>query len=88
MLVDDQTELLAQATALRDRRTQSAASIDEARESTSAGFARLPWRVCGEEGEKHLAQSGASVRCLVREDGEPVGDPDADGVDALIARAY
>ena len=34
------------------------------------------------------AQSGASVRCLVREDGEPVDDPDADGVDALIARAY
>ena len=88
MLVDDQAELLAQATALRDRRTQSAASIDEARESTSAGFARLPWRACGEEGEKHLAQSGASVRCLVREDGEPVDDPDADGVDALIARAY
>jgi hypothetical protein len=29
-----------------------------------------------------------SVRCLVGEDGEPVNDPDADGVDALVARAY
>ena len=25
------------------------------------------------------------MRCLMREDGEPVDDPDADGVDALVA---
>ena len=41
MLVEDQRELLAQATALRDGRTRPARSIDEARELASDGFARL-----------------------------------------------
>jgi prolyl-tRNA synthetase len=88
MLIDDQRELLAQATALRDTRTRPAQSLDEARELAADGFARLPWRDCGEDGEARLAQAGISVRCLLREDGEPVDDPDADGVDALVARAY
>jgi len=88
MLVDDQAALLTQATTLRDARTRPARSIDEARELASEGFARLPWRACGAEGEHRLAQAGASVRCLVREDGAPVDDPDAVGVDALVARAY
>jgi prolyl-tRNA synthetase len=88
MLVDDQRELLAQATALRDERTRSACSLDEAREIACEGFARLSWRTCGGNGEERLAQSGVSVRCLVREDGAPVDDPAADGVEALVARAY
>jgi prolyl-tRNA synthetase len=88
MLAQDQAELLAQATALRDGRTRAARSIDEARELASDGFARLPWKTVGAEGESRLAQAGVSVRCLVREDGRPVDDPDAAGVDALVARAY
>lgn len=88
MLADDQNELLAQATMLRDGRTRSAASIDEALEIAGDGVARLPWRVCGAEGEHRLAQVGVSVRCLLREDGDPVDDPDADGVDAIVGRAY
>ena len=88
MLVDDQTELLAQATVLKDERTRSARSIDEARELAGDGFARVPWRDFGIDGEDRLAKAGVSVRCLLREDGEPVDDPDADGVDALVARAY
>ncbi len=88
MLVEDQNELLSQASALRDARTRTARSIDEARELAGAGFARLPWRDCGLEGEDRLARAGVSVRCLLREDGDPVDDPDADGVDALVARAY
>ncbi len=88
MLAADQRELLAQATSLRDARTRSARTLDEARELASDGFARLPWRGCGRGGEDHLTQAGVSVRCLLREDGEPVDDPDADGVDALVARAY
>jgi prolyl-tRNA synthetase len=88
MLAEDQAELLAQATALRDERTRPAGSIDEARELASDGFARLPWRAVGTEGEDRLARAGVSVRCLVREDGRPVDDPDAAGVDALVARAY
>ena len=88
MLAQDQAELLAQATALRDGRTRAARSIDDARELASDGFARLPWKAVGAEGENRLAQAGVSVRCLVREDGRPVDDPDAAGVDALVARAY
>jgi prolyl-tRNA synthetase len=88
MLVDDQAELLVQATARRAERTHSAQSVDEASELASDGFARLPWRACGTEGEDRLAQAGISVRCLVREDGEPVTDPDAEGVDAIVGRAY
>ncbi len=88
MLLDDQSELLAQATSLRDARTRPARSLDEARELAGEGLARLPWRDFGPDGEDRLAKAGVSVRCLLREDGEPVDDPDADGVDALVARAY
>ncbi|HUA06065.1 MAG TPA: proline--tRNA ligase [Solirubrobacteraceae bacterium] len=88
LLAQDQGELLAQATALRDGRTRPAESVDEARELASDGFARLPWRAVGTEGEDRLAQAGVSVRCLVRDDGQPVDDPAAAGVDALVARAY
>jgi prolyl-tRNA synthetase len=88
MLVDDQRALLAQATAMRDELTRPAESVEEARELANDGYARLSWRACGTEGEDRLAQAGVSVRCLVRDDGQPVADPDADGVDALVARAY
>jgi prolyl-tRNA synthetase len=88
MLVDDQQQLLAQAMTLRDTRTRPARSIDEAREIAGDGVARLRWRDVGTEGEGQLAKAGVSVRCLIREDGEPVDDPEADGVDALVARAY
>jgi prolyl-tRNA synthetase len=88
MLADDQAALLTQATTLRDGRTRPARSIDEARDVAGEGVARLPWRDCGVDGEDRLARAGVSVRCLIREDDEPVDDPDADGVDALVARAY
>ncbi len=88
VLLDDQSELLTQATSLRDARTRPARSLDEARELAGEGLARLPWRDFGPDGEDRLAKAGVSVRCLLREDGEPVDDPDADGVDALVARAY
>jgi prolyl-tRNA synthetase len=88
MLLDDQVELLAQATSLRDARTRPASSIDEAREIAGDGLARLPWRDCGADGEDRLAKAGVSVRCLIRKDSRPVDDPDADGVDALVGRAY
>ena len=83
MLADDQAALLTQATTLRDGRTRPARSIDEARDIAGDGVARLPWRDCGVDGEDRLARAGVSVRCLVREDGEPVDDPDADGVDPM-----
>jgi prolyl-tRNA synthetase len=88
MLSDDQQALLNQATSLRDRLTRHADTIAEARDTANEGLARIAWRACGGDGEERLARAGISVRCLVREDGQPVDDPSADGVEALLARAY
>jgi prolyl-tRNA synthetase len=88
MLDEDQAELLAQATALRDRLTRPAASIDEATAAAEDGLARMRWRDLGTEGEQRLLGRGISVRCLLREDGGPVDDPDDEGVDAIVGRAY
>jgi hypothetical protein len=38
--------------------------------------------------DSSLLEDGISVRKLVHEDGESLYDPDADGVDAIVARAY
>jgi hypothetical protein len=35
-----------------------------------------------------MARAGISVRCLLREDEQPVDDPEDDAVEALLARAY
>jgi prolyl-tRNA synthetase len=88
LLSADQAALLDQAMRLRDALTQPAGSVEEALQLAAGGFARIPWSACGEAGEDRLAQRGISVRCLLREDGEPVDDPAAAGVEALVARAY
>jgi len=88
MLDGDQEALLDQATALRDGLTHQAETIEDAKEIASKGIARMAWGACGDDGEERLASAGVSVRCLLRDDGQPVDDPSADGVDALLARAY
>jgi prolyl-tRNA synthetase len=88
MIEDDQQELLAQAIRLRDEKTTPVRTLEDARKVTSEGFARIPWETLGPDGEDRLAKDGISVRCLTREDGEPVDDPDGTGVEALLARAY
>jgi prolyl-tRNA synthetase len=84
----EQDELLRQATALRDRLTHPVTTVDEAIEQGRAGAARIPWAALGPDGERRLLEDGISVRCLAREDGGVVDDPDADGVEAIVARAY
>jgi prolyl-tRNA synthetase len=88
ILDEDQRELFEQASALRDHRTGVAQTLEEAVEAAGDGLARLPWRACGVTGEEQLAQTGISVRCLMRADGQPVDDPDEDAVEALVGRAY
>ena len=83
-----QTALLDEAVALRDSRTATVATIDEARDAAATGFARIPWAVVGTEGEAELAQGGVTVRCLLRADGSlPESEGEGDLV-ALVARAY
>jgi hypothetical protein len=38
--------------------------------------------------DSSLLEDGISVRKLVHEDGASLYDPDADSVDAIVARAY
>jgi len=88
VLTADQEALFAEATRLRDERIADVSSIDEAIEASAAGWARLPWASVGTEGEATLAQSGITVRCLVRPDGGIPDDEDEPDVLALVGRAY
>ena len=82
-------ELLAEATAARDARTADAASLGEAVEAGSVGFARVRLGALGPDGEDRLAEHAISVRCLQRPDGSlaQVGDADDDLV-AVVGRSY
>ncbi|HSL59218.1 MAG TPA: proline--tRNA ligase [Acidimicrobiales bacterium] len=87
-LVAAQVSLHDQAVARVAARTVSVTSVAEAAEAAATGFARVPWAAVGEEGERHLAESGVTVRCLQRPDGSvPDADDEPDLV-ALVARAY
>jgi prolyl-tRNA synthetase len=88
ILEAEQDELLRQATALRDGLTARVGTIGDAIDQARGGAARIPWAALGPDGERRLLADGISVRCLVGGDGAPPGDPDADGVDAIVARAY
>jgi prolyl-tRNA synthetase len=88
ILQAEQDELLRQATALRDRLTAPVQTMEEAVEQGRTGAARIPWAGVGPDGERRLLDDGISVRCLVRTDAETVDDPQADGVEAIVARAY
>jgi prolyl-tRNA synthetase len=82
-------DLLAEATAFREARTADVATLDEAVEAGSAGFARLPMGVLGPDGEDRLAQSALTVRCLQRPDGSLAGPDDPeDGLVAVVGRSY
>jgi prolyl-tRNA synthetase len=87
LLAEIQGGLLAEASAARDARTASVATLDEAIEAGRTGFARLPWDAVGEEGEQALAEHGITVRLLQRPDGSVPDDLEGP-LDALVARAY
>ena len=87
-LAQEQEALLAEAIDFRESRTADVDTLDGARESATAGWARVAWDRIGPDGEAELAQSGVTVRCLVRADGSlPDGDHEPDLV-AYVARAY
>jgi prolyl-tRNA synthetase len=66
-------------------------TVAEAEEASRTGFAVVPLRALGAEGETTLNQAGASVRLLTRRDGTLPG-ADEDGPDAdllaVVSRAY
>ena len=64
------------------------ATVEEALEAATTGFARLPWDAIGAAGEDRLAQSAVTVRCLQRADGSvPVSEDESDLV-VIVGRSY
>ncbi|HVA06138.1 MAG TPA: proline--tRNA ligase [Acidimicrobiales bacterium] len=82
-------ELLAEAEALLAARTVDVATLEEALEAGSRGFARIPMRALGPAGEDTLATEAITVRCLQRPDGS-LADSAADNADliAVVGRSY
>jgi prolyl-tRNA synthetase len=82
-------DLLAEATSFRESRTADAATLEEAIEAGSVGFARVPLAALGPDGEDRLAQHALSIRCLQRPDGSlsGQGDPEEELV-AVVGRSY
>jgi len=83
-----QHDLLAAATARLANRTVQTESIEEAREAAQVGFARIPWRLLGLEGEQSLATDAVTVRCLQTADGQIPRDTTADDTMAVVGRSY
>ncbi len=83
-----QTSLLADAIAQRDARTVDVSTLDEAREASLTGWARVPWSAIGPEGENELAKSAVTVRCLLRPDGSLPEAEDEPDLIAITARSY
>ena len=75
-------------TRLADR-TADVSSVPEATEAAQTGFARIPWRILGEAGERALNEQAASVRCLQTADGQvPSLTDDDQDLFAIVARSY
>ncbi|MGZ4710932.1 MAG: proline--tRNA ligase [Acidimicrobiales bacterium] len=83
-----QQALFDQASARLQASTVDVATLEEAREASLTGFARVPWSQIGTEGEAQLATSAVTVRCLVRPDGDlPESDDEPDLI-AVTGRSY
>ncbi len=83
-----QSELLERATERRDATTVETSSLDEAVEAAQSGFARLPWSLVGEDGERRLNEQAVSVRCLQRPDATTPESADETDLVCVVARAY
>ncbi len=87
-LATDHDALYAEALARREDRTVAATTIDEAAEAATTGWATIPWRTVGIDGEARLAESAITVRCLVMPDGSvPTAHEEPDAL-AVVARSY
>jgi prolyl-tRNA synthetase len=83
-----QNEVLASAEDRLASRTVETESVEEAREAARTGFARIPWRALGVEGERSLATDAITVRCLQTADGDIPRDTGAADVVAVVGRGY
>ncbi|WP_330474324.1 proline--tRNA ligase [Terrabacter sp. C0L_2] len=87
-LEEDHEGLYAAALAHWDANTAAVESLEDAAEAARTGWAMIPWSTLGPEGEATLAESAVTVRCLTMPDGSVPASEDADGVLAVVGRAY
>ncbi len=88
LLEQIQADLLATATALRDERTVTVTTVEEAIAASQTGFARLPWSLVTPEVEKQLKGQALTVRCLQRADGSIPDHDLEEGLTCIIAKSY
>jgi prolyl-tRNA synthetase len=87
------TAMLESARTRLADRTAEASTAAEALEAARTGFARVPWRLLGTDGERELNQQAVSVRCLQTPDGavpstDDTADHPADELVAIVGRSY
>lgn len=87
-LIVDHQALYDEAEVRLDLRTEDVESIEAAIAAAQTGLARIPWAKLGVDGERQLAQSGVTVRCLIHDDGEPATSDDDPEAFAVVGRAY
>ncbi len=85
-----QSALLTEATERQDAATSPVGTLEDAAEAAQRGFAVVPARLVGGEGELRLNAAGVSVRLLrARGGGLPApGEVPDDELEAVVARAY
>jgi prolyl-tRNA synthetase len=82
-------DLLAEATKSRQDRTVDVATLDEAIEAGTSGFARIGVAALGADGEDRLAAKALSIRCLQRPDGSLAENDDREAdLIAVVGRSY
>jgi prolyl-tRNA synthetase len=83
-----QGALFVEAQQRREAATVDVATLDDAREAATTGWARVPWSVVGDAGEAELATAGVTVRCLTRPDASVPDSPAEPDLVAVVSRAY
>jgi len=83
-----QTTLLVEARARLAGQTVDVTTLDDAREASQTGWARVPWATLGTDGEQELAAASVTVRCIVRPDGTLAESEDEPELLAVTGRSY
>ena len=88
LLEDQQSALLAAATARRDSLTVECSTLEEAAEAAAHGFGQIAWDKVGADGIERLGRDAVTVRCLRTPEGGLPASDDAPGTLAIVARSY
>jgi prolyl-tRNA synthetase len=84
-----QAELISTARKRLSDRTTDTEFVKVALEAAETGFARIPWKVLGEDGEAELNTHAVSVRCLQTQEGRiPTDSTSRDDLIAIVGRSY